>query len=174
MGKWYQKVNMDAKAAYYLTLSEKISEPLDFGDDWDAVIRKSINLCWEWVEAKMHDSYAMYDGLTDEDEGFYVLSTLDGVFQDDLQAESAYWCLFFAVSYTLKQALIFENKEHHGPQELESVNDDSTYIQFMEEIKKTEGYQEEWSRRLKEHLLKNYPAGSDEQIKREELLALIV
>ena len=56
----------------------------------------------------------------------------------------------------------------------ESVNDDSTYIQFMEEIKKTEGYQEEWSRRLKEHLLKNYPAGSDEQIKREELLALIV
>ena len=44
MGKWYQKVNMDAKAAYYLTLSEKISEPLDFGDDWDAVIRKSIDL----------------------------------------------------------------------------------------------------------------------------------
>jgi hypothetical protein len=173
MGKWYQKVNMDAKVAYYLTLSEKILEQLAFGDDWDAVIRRSINLCWEWVEAKKYDSYAMYDELADEDEGFYVLSTLEGLYHDDLQAESVYWCLFYAVSYTLKQALIFENKEHHGPQELVPVNDDFTYVQFMEEIKKTDGYQEEWSGRLKEYLLKNHPAGSDKRIRREELLKLI-
>jgi hypothetical protein len=172
--RWYEKVNMDAKAAYFLALSEKILDWLAPYEHWHSIARNTLDMCWEWVEAKMHDSYAMYDELADEDEGFYVLSTLDGVFQDDLQAESVYWCLFFAVSYTLKQALIFENKEHHGPQELKSVNDDSTYIQFMEEIKKTDGYQEEWSGRLKEHLLKNYPGGCDKQIKREELLTLIV
>ena len=171
--EWYKKVNMDAKAAFYLTLSEKILDKLTPYDDWYPLIRRSMNFCWEWVEEKKYDSYDIYYELADEDEGFYVISTLEGVFQDDFQAESVYWCVFFAVSYTLKQALIFENKELHGPQELEQVNDETTYIQFMEEIKKVNGYQEEWPERLKQYLLENYPAGSDKKIKREELLKLI-
>ena len=45
--------------------------------------------------------------------------------------------------------------------------------EFTKEIKKIEGYQEEWAECLKEYLLKNYPAGSEKKIKREQLLKLI-
>jgi hypothetical protein len=43
----------------------------------------------------------------------------------------------------------------------------------MEEIKKVDGYQEEWAERLKQYLMENHPAGSDKKIKKEELLKLI-
>jgi hypothetical protein len=55
---------------------------------------------------------------------------------------------------------------------LESESDSSIEL-FMEKIREVDGCQEEWSERLKEYLLKNYPAGSGKKIKREELLKLI-
>ena len=44
----------------------------------------------------------------------------------------------------------------------------------MQNVRKINGYQEEWFKRLKEYLLKNHPAGSDKENQREELLRLIV
>jgi hypothetical protein len=44
---------------------------------------------------------------------------------------------------------------------------------FTQEIKKVNGYQEEWAERLKKYLIQNYPAGSEKKIQREELLNLI-
>jgi hypothetical protein len=68
---------------------------------------------------------------------------------------------------------IKNNKEHELPQELEKLDDEFNEQRFMEEIKKTDGYQKDWSERLKEYLMENYPARSDKRIRREELLKLI-
>ncbi len=43
----------------------------------------------------------------------------------------------------------------------------------MQNVRKINGYQEEWAERLKEYLLKNHPAGSDKENQREEFLKLI-
>ncbi|MBA4548913.1 hypothetical protein H1R82_09365 [Thermoactinomyces intermedius] len=53
------------------------------------------------------------------------------------------------------------------------IVDDEMINAFTQEIKKVDGYQEEWADRLKQYLLENYPAGSDRKIRREELLNLI-
>jgi Immunity protein Imm6 len=71
------------------------------------------------------------------------------------------------------QAYKYEKKDYL-PQILDLVSDESIEMDFMAKIKQIHGYQEEWSERLKEYLLKNYPAGSDKKIKKEELLKLIV
>jgi hypothetical protein len=63
--------------------------------------------------------------------------------------------------------------ENELPQPIESINDEMIDHRFMEEIRKVNGYQEEWAERLKKYLLKNYPPGSDKKIQREELLNLI-
>ena len=81
--------------------------------------------------------------------------------------------IFGAVSYVIWLGHILNNKENELPQELESLDDEFNGQRFMEEIRKVEGYREEWSECLKQYLLENYPAGSDRKIKREELLRLI-
>lgn len=42
--EWYEKINMDAKAAYLLALSEKVLNNLT-GFDWFPAVRKSMDLC---------------------------------------------------------------------------------------------------------------------------------
>jgi hypothetical protein len=170
--EWYEHVTADAKAAYYLTLSEKILDKLTNYDCYP-VVRETIDLCWEWVEEKKYTGSDMYMSLGDEDEGFYVISLEYDSFPGDLQAELVYWCVFYAVFFTIKQAYIFDNREHKCPQEFEPINDEFTQGEFMERIRKVDGYQEEWAERLKEYLLANYPAGSDKKIKREEMISLI-
>ncbi len=109
MAKWYKKVNMDAKAAYYLALSEKVLDKLA-GYDWFSTVRKSMDMCWEWTENKKGDSYHMYLELADEDKGFYIIGLEYDDLEEGSQEDFVYWCLFFAVSYTVKQALLFEKK----------------------------------------------------------------
>lgn len=115
----------------------------------------------------------MYLEIDDEDEGLFVVTTLTDPFSGNSQAESAFWCVLDAVSYTIKQAYILAGEQNEVPQPIEPVNDENTPNEFMEEIKKVNSYQEEWAERLKEYLLENYSAGSNKKIKREELLNLI-
>lgn len=170
--KWYEKVNIDAKAAYFLALSEKVLDKLtEF--DWFPTARKSMDLCWEWIEEKKYSGLDMYIEIDDEDEGLFVVTTLIDPFSGNSQAESAFWCVLDAVSYTIRRAYIYDEEENKVPQPIEPVNDENTPDEFMEEIRKVEGYQEEWAEHLKQYLIENYPAGSKKKIKREELLKLI-
>lgn len=114
----------------------------------------------------------MYTETYDEDEGLFVVTTLDP-FSGNTQAESAFWCVLDAVSHTIRQAYIFDDEENKVPQPIEPVNDKNTPDEFMEESRKIDGYQEEWAKRLMLYLLKNYPAGSKKKIKRDELLRQI-
>ncbi|MBH8602598.1 Imm6 family immunity protein [Thermoactinomyces sp. CICC 23799] len=172
--EWYKKVNMDARAAYYLTLSEKLLDKLTPYDDWFPTVKRTIDLCWEWVEEKRLDGYDIYMEADDEDEGLFVIGIVEiDPFQGNSQAESAYWCVFDAVCYTIWLGFKFDNMENELPQPIESINDEMIYHRFMEEIRKVDGYQEEWAEHLKQYLLENYPAGSDKKMKREELLNLI-
>ncbi|MBA4603390.1 Imm6 family immunity protein [Thermoactinomyces mirandus] len=169
---WFKKVNLDAKAAYYLTLSEKILHILtDY--DWYSTIIRSTDMCWEWIEEKKYNGLDMYLEIADEDEGLLVVTTLIDPFSENSQAESAFWCVLDAVSYTIRQAYIFDDTENEVPQSIEPVNDEYIQREFMESIRKVDGYQEEWAEQLKKYLLENYPAGSDKKIKREELLKQI-
>jgi Immunity protein Imm6 len=172
--RWYVKVNIDAKAAYFLALSEKILDKLAPYENWHSIARKTLDLCWEWVEDKRVDEDEIYMKVNDEDEGFFMIGLAEiDPFQGNSQAESAYWCIFGAVSYMIRLGHIKNNKEHELPQELEKLDDEFNEQRFMEEIKKTDGYQKDWSERLKEYLMENYPARSDKRIRREELLKLI-
>jgi hypothetical protein len=170
--EWYKKVNMDARAAYFLALSEKVLDKLT-KFDWFPAIRKSMDLCWKWIEEKKLSGLDMYLEIDDEDEGLFVVTTLTDPFSGNSQAESAFWCVLDAVSYTIKQAYILAGEQNEVPQPIEPVNDENTPNEFMEEIKKVNSYQEEWAERLKEYLLKHYPSGSDKKIQREELLNII-
>jgi hypothetical protein len=172
--KWYKKVKMDAKAAYYLALSEKILNNLTPYNDWYQIVKETMDLCWMWVEEKKVSGCDLYMEVDDEDEGLFVIGIIEtDPFQGDLQAESAFWCVFDAVCYTIWSGFKFDKMENELPQPMESINDEMIDHRFMEEIRKVNGYQEEWAERLKEYLLKNYPPGSDKKIQREELLNLI-
>ena len=129
MVEWYKKVNMNAKAAYFLALSEKIIDKLPPYEDWYPIARTTLDWCWEWVEGKK----------VDEDEGFFMIGLTEiDPFRGDSQAESAYWCIFGAVSYVIWLGHILNNKENELPQELESLDDEFNEQRFMEELKKTD------------------------------------
>jgi hypothetical protein len=172
--KWYKIVNMDAKAAYYLTLSERLLDKLTPYDDWYQIVKRTMDLCWRWVEEKKVSGYDLYMEVDDEDEGLFVIGMIEtDPFQGDLQAESAYWCVFDAVCYTIWSGFKYDNKGNKIPQPIESLSDEMIDHRFMEEIRKVDGYQEKWADRLKQYLMENHPAGSDKKIQREELLNLI-
>jgi phosphoenolpyruvate carboxylase len=118
--------------------------------------------------------YDLYMEVDDEDEGLFVIGMIEtDPFQGDLQAESAYWCVFDAVCYTIWSGFKYDNKGNKIPQPIESLSDEMIDHRFMEEIRKVDGYQEKWADRLKQYLMENHPAGSDKKIQREELLNLI-
>ena len=168
--KWYKKVNTDAKAAYLLALSEKILYNIS-GCEWFQEAREAMDMCWEWVEGKKYGADDLYYQFDDEEDGLIFIEGEKEV------AESPQFMLILhtileAICYIMWQAYKYEKKDYL-PQILDLVSDESIEMDFMAKIKRIHGYQEEWSERLKEYLLKNYPARSDKQIKREELLKLI-
>ncbi|MBA4603412.1 Imm6 family immunity protein [Thermoactinomyces mirandus] len=169
--KWVENVSADAKVAYLLTLTEKIMNKIE-NYKWYDLARKSIDMCWEWVEKKMQSGDELYLRLDNETDG---LCHIEGVAfindEIDPQEEAVWFCVTEAVFYVTWQAYQYE-KEEYVPQAIETV-DDETIDNFMESIKKVDGYQEEWAEQLKKYLLENYPAGSDKKIKREELLKQI-
>jgi hypothetical protein len=165
--EWVENVNSDARVAYLLALTEKIIDQIE-NEEGYIQTRKTIDMCWDWVEEKIHGGDALYDMLENEDDtgvGIYIQ------FTDDPQQESIWFCVVYAIAYTIWQAYQYE-KEEYVPQSIEMV-DDSTIDDFMEKIKEVDGYQEEWAERLKQYLLENSPAGSDKKIKREEMIGLI-
>ncbi|MBA4549428.1 hypothetical protein H1R82_13230 [Thermoactinomyces intermedius] len=164
---WFLKIHEDAKSAYLLALTEKLIDKIR-GKEGFQQVRKTIDMCWEWVEEKKHegdDIYFEFDNENDTGVSIYIELT------DDPQEELIWMCAMYAICYVAWQAYNYAN-EKYVPQPIEMVDDD-TIDEFMKYINKIEGYQEEWSERLKEYLLKNYPAGSNKKIKREELLNLI-
>ena len=168
---WYDHISEDAKAAYVLCLSEKILV-LTKKYSWHHLIRNMLDMCWEWVEEKKHGADDLYFQFDDEEDGLIFIEGEDEV------AKSPQFMLILhtileAICYTIWQAYEYEKKDDL-PQILDLVSDESIEMDFMAKIKQIHGYQEEWSERLKEYLLKNYPAGSGKKIEREKLLKLIL
>jgi hypothetical protein len=166
---WYEKINEDAKAAYVLTLTEKIIDQTK-KYEWYPLVREMTDMCWEWVEEKKYGADDLYERFDDEDDGLILIEGYPGV-KENPQAKSVLFSIIEAVCYVIWQAYQYEKTEY-VPQLLESESDQSI-DQFMERIREVDGYQEEWAERLKKHLLENYPAGSDKKIKRSEILSRI-
>ncbi|MBA4601713.1 Imm6 family immunity protein [Thermoactinomyces mirandus] len=57
--EWYESVNVDAKVAYLLTLTEKIMDKTEIYN-WYYLVKKAIDMCWEWVEEKKHSGMIFY------------------------------------------------------------------------------------------------------------------
>jgi regulator of RNase E activity RraB len=163
--EWYMNINEEARVAYLLCLTEKIINQVAEGKN---DVRNAINMCWEWVEEKKYHADDIYEVfVNDEAQGVAMYYE----FTEDPQQEVIWLCFNYAMEYTIWQAYEYEDAEA-VPQPIEIV-DDEMIEDFTQEIKKVNGYQEEWAERLKEYLLENYPAGSDRKIKREELLRLV-
>lgn len=168
--EWLENASSDAKVAYLLTLTEKIMHQIE-SYKWYGFARKTIDMCWEWVEEKKHNGDDLYLRIDNEE---YGLGHIKGVaFVDDVvdpQEKAMWFCVTQAAFYVTWQAYEYEEEEN-VPQAIEVV-DDEVIVWFMEKIVEVNGYQEEWTERLKQYLLENYPVGSDKKIKKEEMLKL--
>lgn len=168
---WYDHITDDAKAAYLLTLSEKMMHQIE-RYDWYGLARQALDMCWEWVEAKKHHADDLYLRIDNEVDG---LGHIKGVAftddQPDPQEKAIWFCITQAVFYVTWQAYKYEGEEA-VPQAVEMV-DDEVIDWFMEKIAEVEGYREEWAGPLTQYLLKHYSHGSDKKIRREALLKLI-
>lgn len=70
--EWIKNVNPDAKVAYVLTLTEKLSDQTK-NYEWHYLIRRVLNMCWEWVEEKKHSGDELFYEFDDEDEGLILI-----------------------------------------------------------------------------------------------------
>ncbi|MCF6133990.1 immunity 6 family protein [Thermoactinomyces vulgaris] len=136
---------------------------------WHRLIRNVMDMCWEWVEHRKYSAVEIYDVFADEDDALVFIEHYPGVV-DNPALKSLFFCIFDGICYVIWKA--YQTEQDYFPPMLESESDQSIEL-FMEKIREVDGCQEEWSERLKEYLLKNYPAGSGKKIKREELLKLI-
>jgi hypothetical protein len=172
--QWYDHVSEDAKAAYYLSLTEKVLDKISHYE-WFHHVKETMNMCWSWIEERTCSGYDLYERLDDEEleTGLFSIhmNEVDAGLDDD-EDELVFFCVIDAVAYTVWQAYKYEEKGY-VPQAIEVVSDEFTDGEFMRKICQINDYQEEWSERLKNYLLENYPAGSDRKIRREELLRLI-
>ncbi|MBH8601505.1 Imm6 family immunity protein [Thermoactinomyces sp. CICC 23799] len=174
---WYNYVNDDAKVAFVLTLTERVIDKL-VNYRWYSQIRETMNMCWEWVEGKKYRGDELYDQLEDdEDQGLFVvyIEEIDCEMpvSGDPQVKQVFDCVLYAAACATRQAYVYDGELNHCPQTVNIAHDEFIDEVFMEEIKKVDGYQEEWAERLKQYLMKNHPAGRDKKMKREELLNLI-
>jgi Immunity protein Imm6 len=169
--EWLEKLSSDAKVAYLLTLTEKMMHQIE-KYHWYGLARNVMDMCWEWLEEKKHHGDELYLRIDNDVDG---LGHIKGVAfvddQPDPQEKALWFCVTQAAFYVTWQAYEYEEEEY-VPQAIE-ITDDEAIDWFMESMRKADGYQEEWSERLKEYLLENHPARSDKKIKREELLKLI-
>lgn len=164
---WYDNISVDAKVAYILTLTEKLVEQTK-NYEWYGLIRRVLNMCWEWVEEKKYEADDIYYEFDDEDDAVVYIEGYKEV-QVNPRLKFLFFCIFDGLCYAIWKAYQYEGEQHFVPQYFESESDQSIH-EFTKKIKQVDGYQEEWAERLKEYLLENYPAGSDKKIKREELL----
>jgi len=123
-------------------------------------------MCWEWVEEKKYSGDELYLMLDNEDDGGVSIYEL---FTDDPQQERIWLCIIDAIAYTIWQAYKHENDEYL-PQPIETVDDD-TIDEFMTNIRKIHGYNENWESILKQYLLDHYsPESSNKKIFRSEIM----
>lgn len=162
------KVNMDGKVAYYLTLVEKNLYNIRHYP-WYPLVRETINMCWEWVEEKKYDGYALYERIDDEETGLFAvhMNEVDAGL-DDPKDELVFFCVMDAVAYTVWQAYQYEEKDY-VPQAIEVINDEFIESELMGKISKVNGYQEEWAERLKDTCLKCCGRQWQEDPKRENM-----
>ncbi|MGI6475040.1 MAG: Imm6 family immunity protein [Thermoactinomyces vulgaris] len=167
---WYTQISEEARVAYLLSLTEKILEQVTKGT---ADARKTVDMCWAWVEEKKYDGGDLYSIFVNEEDGGVSMFYEEAVDEENSQQARIWLCINYALEYTIWQAYKFEyGHDNYVPQPIEIV-DDGMIDEFAKEIAKADGYREEWSERLQQYLLENYPAGSSKKIKREELLQFI-
>jgi hypothetical protein len=118
---------------------------------------------------KKHEGIELYLMLdNEEDKGVALYEQ----FTDDPHQETIWICVIDAIAYTIWQAYQYENQKYL-PQPIETVDND-TIGEFMSNIRKINGYDENWASVLREYLLTHYsPASSDKKIKRSEIMSQI-
>jgi hypothetical protein len=172
--EWVEDVHVDARVAYLLTLIERNLHKIE-NYEWYPLVRDAIDMCWEWIEEKKYSGEDLYEILDNEDEEglIYIEGVAYGENPYGPQARLVWSCVVDAICYTAWKAYQYEN-ETSMPQPIRMVNDKYIDDEFMEKIKKIEGYQESLAERLKQYLLEHYSlASSDRKIKRSEIVSRI-
>jgi hypothetical protein len=163
--EWIMNVNVDARVAYYLLLTEKVMDQLD-NEEGYLQARKTIDMCWDWVKDKKYSGDDLYLMLDNEDDGGVSIYEQ---FTDDPQQVAIWFCVIYAIAYTIWQAYKHENQKY-VPQPIEIVDDD-TIDEFMINIRKIHGYSESWADILKQYLLDYYSlVSSNKKIHRSEIM----
>lgn len=163
--EWIKNIKMDARVAYLLTLTEKLMDKLKNEDGYKQA-RKSLDMCWEWVEERKYSGDELYIMLdNEEDTGVSVYIELT----EDAQKEAIWSCVIDAISYTVWQAYNYEN-EKYLPAPIELVNE-STLDHFNEEIIKIKGFNDGWEGNLKKYIIVNYSSNDNhKKINKIELI----
>ncbi|MBA4601721.1 Imm6 family immunity protein [Thermoactinomyces mirandus] len=168
--RWYTNINEEARVAYLLVLTEKIIDQVTEGYN---EARKTIDMCWKWIEEKKYDGGDLYTVFDNEDDGGVSMFYEEAVDAENHQQASIWLCINYALEYTIWQANKFEyGHDNYVPQPIEIVDDDMIDL-FTQEISKVNGYQQAWVDYLKQYLLENYPADCNKKITRAEIIDLI-
>ncbi|MBA4601727.1 Imm6 family immunity protein [Thermoactinomyces mirandus] len=168
--RWYTNINEEARVAYLLVLTEKIIDQVTEGYN---EARKTIDMCWKWLEEKKYDGDDLYTVFDNEDDGGVSMFYEKAVDAENPQQASIWLCINYALEYTIWQAYKFEyGHDNYVPQPIEIVDDDMIHA-FTQEISKVNGYQQAWVDYLKQYLLANYPADCNKKITRAEMIELI-
>lgn len=76
-------------------------------------------MCWDWVEDKKHSGDELYDMFVNEDDtGVSIYEQ----FTDDPQQKAIWFCVLYAIAYTIWQAYQYEN-QIYLPAPVELVDD---------------------------------------------------
>jgi hypothetical protein len=113
-------------------MTERVLDKIE-NYDWYHLVRKSIDMCWEWVEEKKHSGDNLYENVENEDEeGLIFIEGVSYVGDNayGTQAKLIWSCVLDAECYTAWQAYQYE-KEKYLPQSVESESD-KTIDEFME------------------------------------------
>ena len=168
--RWYMNISEEARVAYLLILTEKIVDQVTEGYN---EARKTIDMCWEWVEEKKYDGVDLYTVFDNEDDGGVSMFYEEAMDAEDHHQESIWLCIIYALEYTIWQAYKSAfGHENYVPQPIEIVDDDMIDA-FTKEMAKGNGYQKSWVEHLKRDFLANYPANSNKRITRAKVIGLI-
>lgn len=106
--EWVNQINIDARIAYLLALTEKIINKIQ-KYEWYIQVREAVDMCWEWVEEKKHSDDDLYEKMDHENEAGYEdgLLLIEAIYDEvsnDPQVEYVLFCGLEAIAYTVWQA----------------------------------------------------------------------
>jgi hypothetical protein len=152
MTHFISAVTIRARAAFYLAIAESLFSVIKQEDEGYPQARKSIDMCWMWVEGKSVKADTIYEHFTNEDD-VDVLSTASAI--EDPVKSPAWNCVVTALYYVIWQVYKAEG-EKYLPADVDEVNEEIIY-DHLANAKKSKNFHEHQFENLKEYLLENYP-----------------